>query len=69
MNQIRKHINISKFLEKNYGGKWNYDGFSGWWCNDNKRFVFRKKLIINNTTSKIYKMYGEEKFVIIIQLR
>ncbi len=68
MNQQRKHQNISKFLEKNYGGKWNYDGFSGWWCDDKKRFVFRKKSLTSNHLP-IYKMYGQEKCIIKIEVK
>lgn len=36
-----KPFNISKWLAKNKGGKWKYDGKCCWWCDDGKRHVAR----------------------------
>lgn len=55
-----KNKNISKFLSERFGGKWNYDGFSGWWCDDKKRFMFKKHLTFQNTHVVNYNLYGQD---------
>ena len=30
---------ITSFLNKKYGGKWKYDGWSAWFCDDGIRVV------------------------------
>lgn len=36
-----KKINKTKYLEKRFGGRWKYDGFSWWDCDDGERYVVR----------------------------
>lgn len=57
-----KKINISKWLEENYGGKWTYDYRTTWWCDDDKRHMSRVAScscddICNHSPS--YYIYGD----------
>lgn len=47
-----KKISITKYLEKNYGGKWNYDRSISWWiCDDGKRHAH---YVSNNFNNEYY---------------
>jgi len=57
-----KRLSISKWLSKNKGGVWKYDGYSSWWCDDEKRHLARVALDASDENSGAgYVLYGDEK--------
>lgn len=56
-----KAISISKWLKKNKGGNWIYDGTASWWCDDNKRHVSRVAMDCMEEDGPVgYYLYGCE---------
>jgi len=58
-----RRINKTKYLEKHFGGKWKYHPFSGWWCDDNKRWVTAVSCDYNDEPSRLpprYFLYGSD---------
>ncbi len=55
-------MNISKYLSKQFGGKWTYDHICSWWCNDDKRNVNRVSSCICDDVcdhTPYYYLYGD----------
>ena len=40
-NKMSREVSKAKQLEKLFGGKWLYDNFTRWNCDDGKRYVAR----------------------------
>ena len=54
-----KVLNIRKWLEKNKGGKWKYDGHGSWNCDDGDRSVRRVSMDCMDECSPVgYYLYG-----------
>ncbi len=39
--KAKRRPSKAKFLGKKYGGKWKYDNYASWWCDDGVRHVSR----------------------------
>jgi hypothetical protein len=64
VNKEDRKISKTKYLEKHFGGKWEYDHVTSWWCDDGKRHVSRTATCTCDDLCKCpvrYFLYGEEK--------
>lgn len=55
--------NISKSLAKEYGGKWTYDNYTTWWCDDGIRHMSRVSADFDEWGNQVghaqYYLYGD----------
>jgi len=52
----------AKYFEKKYGGKWRYDNYGGWRCDDNVRHISRVSSCdcdYNCNHLPEYRLYGD----------
>lgn len=57
--RVVRRPSIAKWLAKNKGGKWTYDGHATWWCDDGVRHMSRVAMSMDENDPRYgYHLYG-----------